>query len=299
MKNGTKWTIELALELESLFYKESVAEEHIEIVDNLSRRWQAIAELIGFNFTNEDTVATIEKLFPVTDEKSPLYIFDDAMEAINFFQDMRTIKARRAWFYIRTTKDSYAPAVQALIKICCKIINDSPVEYHQRPNIPLENMIDCMSMAIGAKDITYEVLRNFHKRIHDLEKKQVEYNKRSYEKARGNQITKGKQDDVNNRKKYFKEFENYYNKRIQSGERISRHQAASGFFKQKANEEDKIFKGIWKNSESFYRAYTERNQVTKNKARDKKQQEKDSAFEIPPEQQDVLNQWLNDKKANE
>ena len=132
-----------------------------------------------------------------------------------------------------------------------------------------------------------------------MEKKQVEYNKRSYEKARGKQITKGKQDDVNNRKKYFKEFENYYNKRIQSGERISRHQAASGFFKQKANEEDKIFKGIWKNSESFYRAYTERNQVTKNKARDKKQQEKDSAFEIPPEQQDVLNQWLNDKKANE
>jgi len=154
-------------------------------------------------------------------------------------------------------------------------------------------------MAIGAKDITYEVLRNFHKIIHDLEKKQVEYNKRSYEKARGNQITKGKQDDVNNRKKYFKEFENYYNKRIQSGERISRHQAASGFFKQKANEEDKFFKGIWNNSESFYRAYTERNQVTKNKARDKKQQEKDSAFEIPPAQQEVLNQWLNDKKANE
>ena len=299
MKNGTKWTIELALELESLFYKESVAEEHIEIVDNLSRRWQAIAELIGFNFTNEDTVATIEKLFPVTDEKSPLYIFDDAMEAINFFQDMRTIKARRACFFIRTTKESYSPSVQALIKICCEIIDASPVEYHQRPNIALENMITCMSMAIGANDITYEVLQNFHKIIHDLEKKQVEYNKRSYEKARGNQITKGKQDDVNNRKKYFKEFENYYNKRIQSGERISRHQAASGFFKQKANEEDKFFKGIWKNSESFYRAYTERNQVTKNKARDKKQQEKDSAFEIPPEQQDVLNQWLNDKKANE
>ena len=64
MKNGTKWTTELALELESLFYKESVAEEYIEIINNLDRRWQAIAELIGFNFTNVDTVATIEKLFP-------------------------------------------------------------------------------------------------------------------------------------------------------------------------------------------------------------------------------------------
>ena len=61
MKNGTKWNTELALELESLFYKESVAEEYIEIVNNLDRRWQAIAELIGFNFTNVDTVATIEK----------------------------------------------------------------------------------------------------------------------------------------------------------------------------------------------------------------------------------------------
>ena len=175
MKNGTKWTIELALELESLFYKESVAEEHIEIVDNLSRRWQAIAELIGFNFTNEDTVATIEKLFPVTDEKSPLYIFDDAMEAINFFQDMRTIKARRACFFIRTTKESYSPSVQALIKICCEIIDASPVEYHQRPNIALENMITCMSMAIGANDITYDVLRLFHKIIHELEEKQARY----------------------------------------------------------------------------------------------------------------------------
>ena len=76
MKNGIRWNAELAMELESLFYKESIAEEYIEIVDNLDRRWQAIAELIGFNFTNEDTVATIEKLFPVTDEKSPLYIFD-------------------------------------------------------------------------------------------------------------------------------------------------------------------------------------------------------------------------------
>ena len=55
----------MALELESLFYKESVAEEHIEIVNGLERRWQAIAELIGFDFTNEDAVATIEKFFPV------------------------------------------------------------------------------------------------------------------------------------------------------------------------------------------------------------------------------------------
>ena len=35
MKNGEKWSTELALELESLFYKESVAEGHIEIVNGL------------------------------------------------------------------------------------------------------------------------------------------------------------------------------------------------------------------------------------------------------------------------
>ena len=163
MKNGEKWSTELALELESLFYKESVAEGHIEIVNGLERRWQGIANLIGFDFTNEDAVATIEKFFPVTDEKSPLYIFDDAAEAIDFFQDMRTIKARRAWFFIRTTKESYSPSVQALIKICCEIIDASPVEYHQKPNIALEDMNSCMSMAIGANDVTYEVLLFFTK----------------------------------------------------------------------------------------------------------------------------------------
>ena len=86
MKSGKKWTTDLALELESLFFKENIAEEHIEIVDKLALRWQAIAELIGYNFTNEEAVATIEKFFPVTDEKSPLYIFDDAAEAIDFFR---------------------------------------------------------------------------------------------------------------------------------------------------------------------------------------------------------------------
>jgi len=88
---------------------------------------------------------------------------------------MRTIKARRTCFFIRTTKESYSPSVQALIKICCEIIDASPVEYHQRPNIALENMITCMSMAIGANDTTYDVLRLFHKIIHDLEEKQARY----------------------------------------------------------------------------------------------------------------------------
>lgn len=89
----------MALELESLFYKDSVPEEWIEIIDKLNQRWQGIANLIGFDYTDEDVVKKIEDFFPVTDEKSPLHIFDDAEEAIDFFQDMRTIKARRACFF--------------------------------------------------------------------------------------------------------------------------------------------------------------------------------------------------------
>ena len=95
MKNSTKWNTELAMELESLFYKDSVPEEWIEIIDKLERRWQGIANLIGFDYTDEDVVKKIGDFFPVTDETSPLHIFDNAAEAIDFFQDMRTIKARR------------------------------------------------------------------------------------------------------------------------------------------------------------------------------------------------------------
>ena len=87
MKYGIKWNTELALELESLFYKDSVPEEWIEIIDKLERRWQGIANLIGFDYTDEDVVKKIEDFFPVTDKKSALYIFDDATEAINFFSE--------------------------------------------------------------------------------------------------------------------------------------------------------------------------------------------------------------------
>ena len=56
MKNATKWNTELALELDSLFYKDSVPEEWIEIVDKLDRLWQGIADLIGFDFTGTSAV---------------------------------------------------------------------------------------------------------------------------------------------------------------------------------------------------------------------------------------------------
>ena len=86
MKNSTKWNTELAMELESLFYKDSVPEEWIEIIDKLERRWQGIANLTGIDYTDEDVVKKIGDFFPVTDETSPLFPFEDAEEAINFFR---------------------------------------------------------------------------------------------------------------------------------------------------------------------------------------------------------------------
>ena len=291
MKNGTKWTTELALELESLFHKESVAERHIEIVNGLDRRWQAIAELIGFNFTNEDTVATIEKLFPVTDEMSPLYIFDDAMEAINFFQDMRTIKARRALLVIRTTKYLYAPAVQALIKICCEIIDASQVEYHQKPNIALEDMNSCMSMAIGANDVTYEVLRLFHKIIHDLEKQQADYIAHLNNKNKARNISTGKQERVNWRKKCFDDFEIFFQKLHDANPKYSKKEAAKDFFE--TNCKDKMFTDNWRDADSFYNSYLKRNQDSKNKNRKRleEQLKQNTHFELSPDIIDILSKW--------
>lgn len=100
MKNGTIWNTELALNLESLFYKDSVAGEYMKMVDRLSRLWQEIAALIGFELTNEDVVNKIKEL-GTDDPASALYVFDNAEEAISFFQDMRTVNARKALFCIK------------------------------------------------------------------------------------------------------------------------------------------------------------------------------------------------------
>ena len=53
MKNGIVWTTDTAVQLESLFHKESILDEHLEVVDSLILRWQRIAMLIKF-----DTVVT-------------------------------------------------------------------------------------------------------------------------------------------------------------------------------------------------------------------------------------------------
>ena len=297
MKNATKWNIELALELESLFYKDSVPEEGIEIVDKLDRRWQGIANLIGFDYTDEDVVKKIEDFFPVTDEKSPLHIFDDAEEAIDFFQDMRTIKARRAWLVIRTTKESYSPSVQALIKICCEIIDRGPVALRHKSYGVFENIIFCVSAAIGNNDVTYNSLCLLCTVIQNLDKFQIDWATRFSENVRGSKIAQGKQKKVKNRKAYFEDFEQYFANRCQKGEKISKRHAAFGFFKQKENDEN--FNKIWKSPDSFYRAYTDRKQSTKNKARLEEQQKKNSVLDISTEMADVLNKWLNDEKATE
>ena len=210
MKNATKWNTELALELESLFYKDSVPEEWIEIIDKLERRWQGIANLIGFDYTDEDVVKKIEDFFPVTDEKSPLHIFDDAEEAIDFFQDMRTIKARRAWFVIRTTKETYSPSVQALIKICCEIIDRGPVALRHKSYGVFENIIFCVSAAIGNNDVTYNSLCLLCTVIQNLDKFQIDWAMRFSENVRGSKIAQGKQEKVEIRKAYFYEFEEYF-----------------------------------------------------------------------------------------
>ena len=297
MKNGTKWNTELAMELESLFYKDSVPEEWIEIVDKLDRRWQGIADLIGFDFTDEDVIKKIENFFPVTDEKSSLYFFDNAAEAIDFFQDMRIIKARRAWFFIRTTKESYSPAVQALIEICREIIDWGSVALRQKSYRVFENIIFCVSGAIENNDVTYNSLCLLCTVIQDLDKFQIDWATRFSENVRGSKIAQGKQKKVEIRKAYFAEFEKYFANRCQKGKMISKHHAASDFFKQKKNDEN--FNKIWKSPNSFYRAYTDRKQPTKNKARLEEQQKKNSVLDIPTEMADVLNKWLNDEKATE
>ena len=61
MKNGIVWTTDIAVQLESLFHKESILDEHLEVVDSLILRWQRIAMLIKFGSGNEDDILKIKE----------------------------------------------------------------------------------------------------------------------------------------------------------------------------------------------------------------------------------------------
>ena len=281
MKNSIVWTTDVALELESLFHKESILDEHLEVVDSLILRWQRIAILIKFDFSNEDDILKIKELIPVTDQTSPLAIFDSATEAIDFFQDMRTIIARKALFFFRQTQGQYAPAVQGLIKHCSDIIRESPVIYHQKPNVYLEDIVFCMQKAVAANDITYDVLRHFHKIIHDLEVYDAKYHAHLSKKAQRKNISAGKADEVKWRQDIFAEFAAYYEGRQKDSQGISMHKAAIDFFK--LHSKDDKFTGKWKTGESFYRSYTERKQDSQKKSmhRMQKYNDEQNCFEIP------------------
>ena len=281
MKNGIVWTTDIAVQYESLFHKESILDEHLEVVDSLILRWQRIAMLIKFDYGKEDDILKIKELIPVTDQTSPLAIFDSATEAIDFFQDMRTIIARKALFFFRQTQGQYAPAVQGLIKHCSDIIRESPVIYHQKPNVYLEDMIFCMQEAIIANDITYDVLRHFHKIIHDLEVYDAKYHAHLSKKAQRKNISAGKADEVKWRQDIFAEFAAYYEGRQKDSQGISMHKAAIDFFK--LHSKDDKFTGKWKTGESFYRSYTERKQDSQKKSmhRMQKYNDEQNCFEIP------------------
>ena len=281
MKNSIVWTTDVALELESLFHKESILDEHLEVVDSLILRWQRIAILIKFDFSNEDDILKIKELIPVTDQTSPLAIFDSATEAIDFFQDMRTIIARKALFFFRQTQGQYAPSVQGLIKHCSDIIRESPVIYHQKPNVYLEDIVFCMQKAVAANDITYDVLRHFHKIIHDLEMYNAKYHAHLSKKAQRKNISAGKADEVKWRQDIFAEFAAYYEGRQKDSQGISMHKAAIDFFK--LHSKDDKFTGKWKTGESFYRSYTERKQDSQKKSmhRMQKYNDEQNCFEIP------------------
>ena len=281
MKNSIVWTTDVALELESLFHKESILDEHLEVVDSLILRWQRIAMLIKFDYGNEDDILKIKELIPVTEQTSPLAIFDSATEAIAFFQDMRTIIARKALFFFRKTQEQYAPAVQGLIQHCCDIIRESPVIYHQKPNVYLEDIVFCMQKAVAANDITYDVLRHFHKIIHDLEVYNAKYHAHLSKKAQRKNISAGKADEVKWRQDIFAEFAAYYEGRQKDSQGISMHKAAIDFFK--LHSKDDKFTGKWKTCESFYRSYTERKQDSQKKSmhRMQKYNDEQNCFEIP------------------
>lgn len=284
------------MELESIAYKapKSIPIEHVHILNTFDAIWAKIADIIKYDFTNDTVIGTIAEYFPEQKNDSVFYLFDDKDEAIAFFNDFRTVKARKAICQLKYSMQEYSLAIQGLIRFFVELVEASPIAFRDDPPLRLEAVIICIGNAVSENNITYDVLRQIHQIIHVLEVYQLGYLSALNKKEEGTRRAKGKQDAVQWRLMILNEFDEYFNLQRIGTSKMSKHQAARSFYIKKSNNEK--FAACWRDAETFYKSICSRKQSpTKNKAREIKQKKLVTQYELPQYAIDILNDWLRDK----
>lgn len=295
-----RWNKRIAMELESIAHKnpENVPSEHAHILEKFDRFWDKMAKIIGYDFTDDTVINYIGEYFPVLKNDPVFCLFDDVEEALAFFNDFRTVKAKKAIYSLNYSVQNYPFAIQGLIRFFVELVENSPVAFRDDPPLRLEAVLICIDNAISEGNITYNVLRDFFQIIHELEVYQRGYLTAIERTQNGKKRAEGKQNAVQQRLEFFNEFEAYLSQRKAANSKTTKHQAALHFYKEKSRHADnEEFTSRWSNAEAFYKSFCNRKQSPiKNKAREIKQKEAASPYELSQSEVDVLNDWKTNKE---
>lgn len=294
-----RWNKRIAMELESIAHKnpENVPSEHAHILEKFDRFWDKMAKIIGYDFTDDTVINYIREYFPVLKNDPVFCLFDDAEEALAFFNDFRTIKAKKAIYSLNYSVQNYPSAIQGLIRFFVELVENSPVAFRDDPPLRLEAVLICIGNAISEGNITYNVLRDFFQIIHELEVYQHGYLTAIERIQNGKKRAEGKQSAVQRRLEFFNEFEAFCQQKAVDSN-MPKNKMAQFFFDKKAIEEkNEEFALRWQNAETFYKSFCNRKQSPiKNKAREIKQKKAAAPYELSQNEVDILNDWKINKE---
>lgn len=295
--NSSWWNQQIANWLKCIIYQrpEQLSSQYVDILKTLEMIWCKMAEIIDFDFTDGSVAESISRCYSANNENFSS-IFDNADDALEFFNIFRSVKGWLTFNMIKRSIQHYHVDIQDLIYFLIKLVEDFPTIFHQEPPLLLESVFICINDAVKDKKVSYKVLLQVYKIIHILENYQYNFAGILESSRKGNNRAKGKQNAVQQRLNYFKEFDYFYEQKHDADHKVTKHQAARMFFAKKRKEdENKEFKIPWKDSETFYKSYCNRKQSSnKNRKREERKTEHMAPYTLPQIVFDKLNNWLSD-----
>ena len=123
--------------------------------------------------------------------------------------------------------------IQDLISFLVKLVEERTNVFHKVPPLLLEVVLDCIKNAVEADRVSFEVLLKFYKIIQELEAVLYNYAGILETSVKGNNRAEGKQERVQRRLNFFKEFDDFYTQKHAADPKITKHQAARMFFVKK------------------------------------------------------------------
>ena len=295
--NGLVWNEQIATRLRSIAFRgqEELSHQSVDYLKKFDMIWCKMAEIIDFKFMDNSAAESISQCYNAN--KGNIFsIFNNADDASEFFSIFRSVKAWLAFYELKQLIPDQLVGIQDFISFLVELVEDHPTVFHKEPPLLLEAILVCSRNAVKDKRVSYEVLEKFHKIIQELEANLYNYAGILEASVKGNNRAEGKQERVQRRLNFFKEFDDFYTQKHAADPKITKHQAARMFFVKKTKDEkNEEFATLWRNAETFYKSYCNRKQSSsKNRKREEEKTERWAPYAPPQVAIDELNNWLSD-----